>query len=258
MSNELLSEHVMEMTSLAGPNGRLETFANSASRDAPRVVVLPNGYGMLQYAHSVCGSLSRLGVNVHAINCSGQGLSDGQLSLASLAADIEFFLSNLRDNSNSERLTILAHCTAMLPLLELNRSGFSWSGIETIILYGYLADPAVHFARFIRKARRYHVRVAHDVSDLPDFTPADYAALPCGFVVVHPRIPNNLYRASVEDVLQLATTASPRGFYLPDFGYAISDHPQSRKVDMIIDSFIAPYLGTAIAARMLHSSLSEA
>lgn len=257
MSNEFFSDRAMETTSWSGPYGCLEVFSNSAIDDAPRVAVLPNGYGMLKYAHSVCESLGRLGASVHAINCSGQGNSDGHLSLTSLAADIEFFLNNLRSNCESHCETILAHCTAMLPLLELNRSGFSWSGIKTIILYGYLAGPATHFARFIRKARRYHVRVAHNASDLPDFTPADYAALPCSFVVVHPRIPNNLYRASVEDVLQLATEASPQGFYLPDFGYAISDHPQSRKVDMIVDSFIAPYLGTTIAARMLHRSLSN-
>lgn len=248
---------VQRRTSMTGPNGCLEVFYWTDCHEGPPVVVLPNGYGMLRYAHTVCLSLANIGACPVSLNFSGQGQSEGSLSLNSMTSDTHAFLDRVTSDTQGRHITILAHCTAMLPLIELNRRGYNWSGVKQIILYGYLANPVAHFERFLRKGRRYGVRINQSREQLPSFPPAEYAALPCELIVVHPRIPNNLYRASIEDVLDLVRIAHPRSFYLPDFGYAISDHPQKSKVDLIVTSFIAPYLGAEVSANLLHSSLSH-
>ncbi|MBL7184773.1 MAG: hypothetical protein ISS70_00480 [Phycisphaerae bacterium] len=248
---------VQRQTTMAGPNGCLEVFHWTTCDEGSPVAVLPNGYGMLRYAHTVCLSLATIGACPVALNFSGQGRSEGSLSLSSMTADTRAFLDRVISDTRGSPITILAHCTAMLPLIELNRRGYNWSGVKQIILYGYLANPVGHFERFLRKGRRYGVRINQSREQLPSFPPSEYAALPCELIVVHPRIPNNLYRASIEDVLDLVRIAHPRSFYLPDFGYAISDHPQKSKVDLIVTSFIAPYLGAEVSVNLLESSLSQ-
>ena len=240
----------------AGPNGMLEVFTWDASSDAPAVAVLPNGYGMLSYAHTVCEVLADIGASVSAVNFSGQGQSDGDLSLSSMTSDCGAFLERVIAGSGGQPVTILAHCTAMLPLIELDRQSFSWDHFKQIILYGYLATPSEHFARFLRKGRRYGVRVGQELDTLPEFLPEDYAAISCDLVVIHPRIPNNLYRAMPGDLQGLIETARPRSVFVPDFGYAISQYPQITKVRAIVESFIVPLLESDITRRLVQNAIA--
>lgn len=242
---------------LNGPNGTLQTFFyGSHNENSSNVLVLPNGYGMLRYTKTVCLELANIGCSVFAMNFSGQGKSDGELSLDVMTEDACFGIKTARQHFDSSSGTIiLAHCTAMLPLLELNKKGFDWKGVDLIILYGYLARPVEHFTRFIRKGKKYDVRINQIPENLPCYGPEDYAAIPVPLVVIHPRIPNNIHRSSVSDVTKFVEIAKPKAFYVPDFGYAISDHLQSVKVRQIISSFISPYISVDSQANLIQMSL---
>jgi len=240
-----------------GPSGNLQFFWYNINRMGPGILVLPNGYGALSYLKTVCTELADIGCSVSALNFSGQGESEGKLSLEAMTNDLDFALRTAYERFDmSNGLTVFANCTAMLPILELNKRGYDWSAVRLIILYGYLAHPAKHFPRFIRKARKYKVRVCQEPDSLPPYGPNDFAAIPVPLVVIHPRIPNNIHRASVSDVVELAEIAKPTAFYVPDFGYAISDHPQNVSVRKIISSFVSPHLSIDAQAHLITTSLN--
>ncbi len=241
---------------LAGPNGNLQSFWYNENKRAHGVLVLPNGYGVLNYLRTVCQQLAEIGCSVFTLDFSGQGQSDAKLSLKTMTEDLSFAIQMARERLNSSLgITILAHCTAMLPLLELSKKRYDLTGIRLVILYGYLAHPVEHFSRFLRKGKKYKIRIDQSPDDLPNYTSEDYAAFPVPLVVIHPRIPNNIHRASVTDVTKLVQIAKPKAFYVPDFGYAISNHEQVNNVKRIITSFVSPYISIELQASLIKVSL---
>lgn len=63
------------------------------------IVVLPNGYGLLEYANSVCEEFASRGHPVYAVNVRGQGGNAGEWSILGAAEEISAALEFI----NAER-----------------------------------------------------------------------------------------------------------------------------------------------------------
>ncbi|MBX3386004.1 MAG: hypothetical protein KF768_05485 [Phycisphaeraceae bacterium] len=229
---------------MATPNGRRQFFLYGDAetlRDC-NVFVIPNGYGVLAYAHDVGASLSRLGHRVCAVNVAGQGESEGLLSIAAAQRDLIWYLNQVAE----ERVSLVVHCSAMLALLRVPATEPFWRRVDRIVLYAYLAHPDLHLDRFHQKAQRFGVRINPDLECLTGFGPDEYGALPVPLAVIHPRDRLNQIRASDADVEQLILAAHPYQLARPDGAYAIDDQPQSAVVSDIVTRLVHPFLTAAL------------
>jgi hypothetical protein len=225
---------------IRGPVGNLELLVFPGDKpESKPILVVPNGYGILGYTKTVCRELQPHASTVVAINVRGQGQSDGELEPIGAGQDVAAALCWLGRRSGDRKAVVYAHCTAMFYLLGLPAQHPVWQDVSQIILYAYLARPAEHYARFCRKARHYHVRLATDIGDLSRYVPEAYAGIPVPFSLVHPLRPANLRRASLDDVDQLRRAAHPRTVETPKEGYSISEREQERLVPSVMRHVIA-------------------
>lgn len=221
-------------------SGHLQVFDYGPPRRRSGIfLVIPNGYGVLPYVHSVAESLTRLGYQTHSFNSYGQGNSTGELSLASGAQACKEILSDLESLYEVEKIKILAHCSAMLYLLNLPLSHRVWECVDRVILYSYLSTPELHLPRFFRKARKHGVRVSKELGNL-DFTCEEYACLPVPFALIHGRTALNSVRASRDEVANLERVAKPYLVARPPRGYEISADEQVELTNLIAEQFIHP------------------
>lgn len=202
--------------------------------------IIPNGYGVLAYAHELGNVLSALNRRVCAVNVAGQGRSEGSLSIAAGSRDLVWYLDQVDEHS----VSLLVHCSAMLALLQIPPTDGFWRRIDRVVLYAYLANPILHLERFHQKARRFGVHVDSHPEDLSAFGPPKYATIPVPFAVIHPRDRLNQLRATDEDVEALLCAAHPFRFVRPDTGYDIDDEPQHRRIADTVAQIIQPLLTT--------------
>lgn len=226
------------------PNGRRQFFlyGEAEALQDCNVFILPNGYGVLAYAHEVGATLSRLGHRVCAVNVAGQGESEGLLSLTAAQRDLTWYLNQAAD----EPVSLVVHCSAMLALLRVPPTEPFWRRVDRIVLYAYLAHPDLHLDRFHQKAQRFGVRINPDPECLTGFGPDAYGALPAPLAVIHPRDRLNQIRASDVDVEELILAANPYRIARPDCAYAIDDEPQPEVVRDIVTRLIDPFLTSAL------------
>ena len=206
------------------------------SRDP--IFVLPNGYGLLPYAQSVCEEFAARGHSVYSLNVRGQGGNAGECSVSGAAEDIATAMSAISERETSFRL--LVHCTAALPLIALGGNAPFWQSVKSVLLYCYLADPQSHFDRFRLKCARYGVRFVADGGQLDSYGPDSYRAIPVPLAIVHPLMPDNLRRASLPQVRELAKVTGATHLETPASGYNINTDPQKEIVRETIDYCFTP------------------
>ena len=204
------------------------------------IVVLPNGYGFLQYAKSVCGELSAHGYSVYTVNVRGQGESAGEYSIPGAAEDISAAIEHIKADEKS--LHLLVHCSAALPLIWLGSGAPFWKSVKSVLLYCYLAEPEKHLTRFRLKCARYGVRLAEDVGPLDCYDSAAYRAIPVPMAVVHPQVPANLLRASLAQLQALADHLDSAEITAPASGYNINSCPQHAVVQETVKRDFLPLL----------------
>lgn len=204
------------------------------------IFILPNGYGLLPYAESVCEEFAARGRTVYSLDARGQGGNLGEYSVLGAAEDIAEAVTHVAQQETS--LHVLVHCSAALSLIHLGRDSAIWQTVRSVLLYCYLAEPQAHLNRFRLKCARYGVHLARDVGRLDCYGPASYRAIPVPLAVVHPRIPANLRRASLRQVHELAEKAGAVGITTPERGYNISTQPQKSAVREAIDRDFLPLL----------------
>ena len=204
------------------------------------LVVLPNGYGVLEYAKSVCAELAGYGYPVYTMNVRGQGESTGQYSIPGAAEDISVAIEHIKAEENS--LQLLVHCSAALPLLWLGPDAPLWKSVKAVLLYCYLAEPEKHLARFRLKCERYGIRGVKDVSRLDCYGPSAYRAIPVPLAVVHPQIPANRRRASLQQLQELASHLDSPEIRAPASGYDINSRPQHAVVQKTVERDFIPLL----------------
>jgi len=223
----------------------LNIFKYSApeKKSAREVLVLPNGYGMLAYAQELCLQLpNNHNCNVVGVNCSGQGNSNGELSVLQAAIDIKNVINQLKTDNNGKKITLIAHCTGMYPLLHLASDANLWKNIQRIIIYGYLANPEIHINRFLEKASNFNVRLNEKYLDSKRLSIADYEKLPIPYVLIHPTILSNRIRATSDELKTFKNTRQLEAIHEPDFGYNIANFRQKKSVSNIVSSYIVRYL----------------
>jgi len=204
------------------------------------VVVLPNGYGFLQYAKSVCEELSAHGYSVYTMNVRGQGESVGEYSIHGAAEDISVAIKHIKADEKS--LHLLVHCSAAMPLIWLGANAPLWKSVKSVLLYCYLAEPEKHLARFRLKCERYGVRLAEDVGPLDCYGSAAYRTIPVPMAVVHPQVPANLQRASLAQLEELADHLDSAEITAPASGYNINSFSQHAVVQETVERDFLPLL----------------
>jgi hypothetical protein len=211
-----------------------------SATDGDPVMVLPNGYGMLSYAESVCTDLAARGRTVYSLNARGQGGNAGEYSVPGAADDIAEAVLHVSQEERSFHL--LVHCSAALPLIRMGADATFWQTVKSVVLYCYLAEPQAHLDRFRAKCEAYGVQLAQDVGRLDCYGPEAYNAIPVPLAVVHPEFPANHYRATAEQLRTLADAAGVSSVTTPEGGYDIKTSPQAETVAATIDRAILPLL----------------
>lgn len=206
------------------------------------VVVLPNGYGMLSYAESVCQDLATHGKRVYSVSARGQEGNPGEYSVPGAADDIAAAVAHLEEREASFHL--LVHCSAALPLIRNGENAAFWRAVKSVVLYCYLAEPQSHLDRFRAKCAAYGVQLAGDVGRLDCYGPEAYNAIPVPLAVVHPTFRTNQYRASSEQLLELTNRAAIASISMPRDGYDIKTSPQTKLVGEIVAREIVPLLAS--------------
>lgn len=234
--NEAIHPTKLELTGGAGKFS-VQMWKPETKAGEP-IFVLPNGYGLLPYAQTVCEEFAARGHMVYSLNVRGQGDSSGECSVPGAAEDISTALSAILERERSLRL--LVHCTAALPLILLGKDSPFWQSVKSVLLYCYLADPQSHFDRFRLKCARYGVRFVADGSRLDCYDPDAYRAIPVPLAIVHPLTPDNLRRASLPQVRELAKVTGATHLVTPASGYNINTDPQKHVIRETIDHCFAP------------------
>jgi|LGOV01.1.fsa_nt_gb hypothetical protein len=202
------------------------------------VLVLPNGYGLLEYARTVCEELSSHGHNVYSIEARGQGRSDGEYSINGAAEDICDTLDRIHEQEKD--LHLLAHCSSALPLIYLGKNAPIWKAIKSVTIYCYLAEPHTHMDIFRHKCQRYGVRLAKSVGRLDCYGPEAYRSIPVPLTIVHPKMPTNLRRASLSQLHDIASKVDSLRIATPATGYNINAHAQKATVRTVIERDLLP------------------
>jgi hypothetical protein len=210
----------------------LKTWWPSKPAGEP-VFLLPNGYGLLPYAESVCEELAARGKMVYSLDLRGQGGNPGEYSVPGAAEDIVAAVARVSEQEASFHL--LAHCSAALPLILLGNGAATWRSVKSVLLYHYLAEPQAHLDRFRMKCDRY--------GRLDCYGPKAYRDIPVPLAVVHPNIPANLFRADTQQIRELTEKADIAVITTPVSGYDINTNPQKAAVREAIDRDLLPLVG---------------
>jgi hypothetical protein len=205
------------------------------------VLVVPNGYGSLNYCHSVAQELSNTWSHVYTVDLRGQGRSDGQLSVHGAASDLQKVIPFVRQKSK-KKTSLLVHCSAMLYLLDLSRNDPVWNSVDRILLYSYLAQPDKHLKRFLQKTKQYGVRIAEDLGISNSYSPKSFSKLPVPFAVIHPNSGLSRLRANLEELKELEIANQLFDIRIPDEGYEISDINQEQLIQEMVFKHINPLL----------------
>ena len=244
-SKEIIKEP-MKTKILDTPAGKLEVFSlHNNNAIEQEVLVLPNGYGALEYCKTLGGRLSERWSNITIPNLRGQGQSDGELSIKGGANDVEYLCKEIK-SSSGKKITIIVHCSAIFYILSLTKKQEFWINIEKIILYGYLAAPADHIDRFTKKAKKYGVKVHVTRDEVTRFTPSIYSEIPVPFYVVHPLSGINLSRANKIQLDELNIKGNPKLILTPEKGYEILDLGQNAMTSSIVINCFNPILNNNI------------
>ena len=230
------------MSFLNGPSGKIQIYAlNNGKAKKEQILILPNGYGVLEYCKSLGGALSGQWSDIFMPNLRGQGLSDGELSIKGGSEDVKFVCKEIR-SIHDGKITIIVHCSAMLYLLNLVHEKKFWLNIERVILYAYLACPVIHIDRFKRKTKKYGVRVKFNEKELWHSNSFKYRDIPVPFFVVHPLNKINLTRANKTQLNELNKYSNPCKILTPKKGYEILDIWQDHSVSNIVTNYYSPII----------------
>lgn len=208
------------------------------------IAIVPNGYGALKYIDSLNVSLSKLTNSVHNIILPGQNGKEGTLTVLTAAQTIHDEINKIYIETN-KKVTVLTHCSSMLPLLQLascNKKNTLWDNVQQIVLYAYLAKPMNHVSRFLDKASKYNVDFGLVSSDIAHFSHRDYVNVPVDVHVIHARTPMNRLRADRNDLKLLQDSGGIATLQTPTDGYDIADLYQSSVVEQSVERNILPLL----------------
>ncbi len=224
--------------------GRAGSFAMHIWRPSQKtgdsVLVLPNGYGLLEYARTVCEEFSSHGHNVYSIEVRGQGRSDGEYSIKGAAEDISNAIERIQEQEKD--LHLLAHCTSAFPLISLGKNALIWKTIKSVTLYCYVSEPQLHMERFRHKCQQYGVRLAKNVGQLDCYGPEAYQAIPVPLTIIHPKTPINLRRASLSQLYNMASKVASIQIITPTTDYNISTHAQKVAVRAVVERDLLPLI----------------
>lgn len=247
-SKEMIKEP-MKTKLLDTPAGKLEVFyLHNNNAIEKEILVLPNGYGALEYIKTLGKRLSENWSNITIPNLRGQGQSDGELSITGGANDIDYLCKEIKSSSD-KKITIIVHCSAIFYILSLTKKQEFWVNIEKIILYGYLAEPEHHIDRFTKKAKKHGVKVQFTRDEVTRFTPSIYSEIPVPFYVVHPLSGINLSRANKVQLDELNIKGNPKLILTPEKGYEILDLAQNSMTSSIVRDCFNPILNKSISVQ---------
>lgn len=233
VSSPSIIEHRSRLQGDAG-TFHVFSFKRASVASFRPLLVLPNGYGTLTYARTLCRHLAARGHPTYTVDVCGQGESAGSYSIPGAMHDIARTIEYLTAEEPS-KIDMIVHCSSMLPLIDLGRNHPAWDAVQSVLLYCYLAHPADHFPRFKRKCVRHHVRLDEQVGDLDRYGPEAYCEIPVRLSVVHPRTAVNLRRATLAELDILSSRRPLDAVRTPLRGYNISSRAQQRAVKQTAD-----------------------
>lgn len=201
-----------------------------------KTLLLPNGYGKLEYLSSLEHSLNARGFNAQTLIFPGQNGKAGSLSIESAAVELESFLTN----NQQEQINIIAHCSAAFPVLRSANNidkKHLWRNVKNLIIYSYLANPSLLEEDFRRIAKQHMINLSPDANITINVGPEEYFKTGLRITVIHPRTTRNKIRANQEDLSNLSKMTNVTAIKQPAQGYEIVNKPQTEDVNLIVDNF---------------------
>ena len=130
----------------------LYSWTGKAKEKLP-TMILPNGYGYLDYVEGLKNSLLEHSSFVTLPILSGQNGHAGFLNVKKGSKDIENVFRSI-----TQRTNLICHCSSLMFINEINSEEF-WGKIDKVILYSYLSNPIKHFERYKVKSQKYGVNM---------------------------------------------------------------------------------------------------
>lgn len=202
-----------------------------------KTLLLPNGYGKLEYLSSLEQSLNSRGIDAQTLIFPGQNGKAGSLSIESATVELEDFLAKC---SNGEEINIIAHCSAAFPVLRSangSESKHLWENVKNLIIYSYLAKPSLLENDFRRIAKKHKINLSSDANVNIEIGPHEYLKTGLKITVIHPQTIRNKIRADQKDLDDLSKMSNVTAIAQPLRGYEIADTPQKNEVELIVDNF---------------------
>ncbi len=209
-----------------------------------KILLVPNGYGRLRYIDSLSKVLvNNINSQVLITEYEGTRHTKGKLNIDNALASLKKDIKSL-SNQASTRITIIAHCSALILLTKLDPKSSIWESVNKIIVYNYLANPMKSLKRFFFKAKKYDV--SYDFKnikeDIETFKSSDIENIPVPIHIIHPDTPLNKLRANDRDLKNLNSLRNISTVSKPSLGYEILDKTQSEIMETVVKSQLIPLL----------------
>lgn len=217
--------------------------------DRKSVLIIANCYGVLLYIQELMEEMYKAWeYNIFSFNLSGQGNSEGKVSLANFTEDLDLIYQFLmREYGISvNRLTTFISCSGLFPLTELVKKRDISKLTGNIIIYNLLYMPGPRFKAAVIKMKKYRVRFENDPIDINydivlGLKKIESAKIP--IVIFHPQgIPENPQRATKEQLAFLENNFNNVEIYEPEDGFNIKDISQRKIICRVIERDLVNFI----------------
>ncbi len=214
----------------------LYVWTGKAKEKLP-TMILPNGYGYLDYVEGLKNSLLEYSSFVTLPILSGQNGHSGCLNIEKGSEDLENIFHSI-----TQRTNLICHCSSLMFINEINTDNF-WEKIDKIILYSYLSNPIKHFERYKIKSQKYGVNINQIEEALLKYSDSRvYNRIPRPIYVIHPKTAMNRIRANKTELDKLSQNSNIVSIVEPEIGYEIAPEIQESKTSFITKKYFSKIL----------------
>lgn len=219
---------------------KLEYIQQPSNYDTskPTLLVLSNSYGILKYTNELLELLSKDNkFNIFAFNLSGQGNSNGILSLENACNDLNSIFDFLNNNFHitNDNFYLYINCSGLFPVLELAKKR-DLNFIKKIVVYNYLHTPHRLYKQGLKNMDQYNVRHTNKPIDSNYNVFEGFKFLSVPVVIFHTRIKANVLRAKEDEIKLLCKTFPNITYFAPDVGYDIVDFSQYSLIEKVVNN----------------------
>ena len=115
----------MKKVTLVGNAGKLHYFIkthhlNLKNKNSSKSrVIVPNGYGVLKYIHSLSDELMDFSDKIYIPVLRGQNDSGGELNVEGAREDLKLIIEDII-NKDKSKISLVCHCSSLLYLADIS------------------------------------------------------------------------------------------------------------------------------------------